>query len=93
MPERFEEEDADALIKRAVAKAEKMRSASEYQPGQVIELEGWPLRVVDVIPPTAYRDYAIMVLAAVRQVAPATVWARIDQDGVHFRVPEGWRKC
>jgi len=75
----------------AVARAELMKRLAEFTPGVVIELDGWRLRVVHVDPPSDYRDYALIELAPPKPMVPAVAVARLDRDGLRFRVPEGWR--
>lgn len=77
----------DAALRRAAV----MQCLAEFQPGKIVELDGWRLRVVHVDPPTDYRDYALIELAPSKPMALAVAVARLDESGLRFRVPEGWR--
>lgn len=81
----------DRATDAAIARAELMKRLAEFQPGKVVELDGWRLKVVRVDEPTEYRPYALIELAPPRPMVPAVAVARLDWDGLRFRVPEGWR--
>jgi hypothetical protein len=81
----------DKVTNAAVFRAQLMqRLAEEFPIGGQVELEGWRLRIVHVDPPTDYRDYALIELAPPKPMVPTVAVARLDQNGLRFRVPEGW---
>lgn len=77
----------------AVSRAELMQRLAEFQPGQMVEIDGWRLKVVLVDPPTEYRDYALIEFASLKPKVPSRTMARLDEKGLHFRIPEGWRNA
>lgn len=81
----------DRATDAAVSKAELMQRLVEFAPGKVVELDGWRLKVVRVDEPTEYRPYALIELAPPKPMVPAVAVARLDRNGLRFRVPEGWR--
>jgi len=81
----------DKATDAAVSRAELMKRLAEFAPGKVVELDGWRLKVVRVDLPTDYRDYALIELAPPKSMVPAVAVARLDRNGLRFRVPEGWR--
>ena len=64
---------------------------AEFKPGQALELEGFRVRVLKVIPPDEYRDYGLIYLESLDKLVPAVVWARVDEQGFHFEPPQGWK--
>jgi hypothetical protein len=73
-------------------RAAVMQRLAEFQPGKVVELEGRRLKVVLVDRPTDYRDYALVEFVPLKPAVPSRAMARLDEKGLHFRVPEGWQK-
>ena len=82
----------DKLVREIAKLAEIMRLAAQYRPGQTFELEGWKLRVIDIDGPNEYRRYAMVDVEPLgKRIVPARAVATLDENGLHFRVPEGWR--
>lgn len=82
----------DKLVQEMVVRAELMKLAAQYRPGQVLTLAGFKVRVIQVDPPNEYRSYALVDFEPLQKgLVPARAVARLDGAGLHFRVPEGWR--
>jgi len=63
---------------------------SQYRPGQYVELKGYRMRVHAVVHPDEYRSYGLVYLEAPKGKMPWLTHARVDEEGIHFEVPEGW---
>lgn len=77
-------------IERVNRLARIQQAISQYRPGQVLELQGYRVRVHKVVPPDDYRDYGLIYLEGPRGKVPWMTWARVDEEGLHFEVPVGW---
>jgi len=64
---------------------------AEFKPGQVLELEGYRVRVLKVSPPDEFRNYGLIYLESLDKLVPAVVWAKVDEYGFHFEPPQGWK--
>lgn len=82
----------DKATDAAVQRAELMKRLAEFEVGRVVELDGWRLKVMYVDEPTDYRPYALIELAPLKPKVPSRTMARLDERGLHFRAPEGWRE-
>lgn len=61
----------------------------DFHVGQEIELQGWRLKVVGI---SQMQGYTLVYVVPRERLVPAVSYIRVDELGLHWRVPVGWKR-